>query len=225
MPILDIPASTEIRAPRGSILRCKGWKQEAALRMLMNNLDPEVAERPQDLVVYGGSGKAARDWPSYHAIVRELEALGDDETLLVQSGKPVGEASYRTATAAAASRWHRPLSDTPPGECLTPAGAPVIAIPGGAQDVAAKSQVPAVGREDFERNRPVIATGLKHLHRCIHIHAAGSERKMQIRVAAAIVVQVDMPQPRTIGCENFACRAVWHAEIGVSEVQMQAQIW
>ena len=90
MPILDIPASTEIRAPRGSILRCKGWKQEAALRMLMNNLDPEVAERPQDLVVYGGSGKAARDWPSYHAIVRELEALGDDETLLVQSGKPVG---------------------------------------------------------------------------------------------------------------------------------------
>lgn len=90
MPILDIPTSTEIRAPRGSRLRCKGWKQEAALRMLMNNLDPEVAERPQDLVVYGGAGKAARDWPSYHAIVRELEALGDDETLLVQSGKPVG---------------------------------------------------------------------------------------------------------------------------------------
>jgi urocanate hydratase len=90
MPILDIPATTEIRAPRGSILRCKGWKQEAALRMLMNNLDPEVAERPQDLVVYGGSGKAARDWPSYHAIVRELEVLADDETLLVQSGKPVG---------------------------------------------------------------------------------------------------------------------------------------
>jgi urocanate hydratase len=90
MPILDIPASTEIRAPRGSRLRCKGWKQEAALRMLMNNLDPEVAERPQDLVVYGGTGKAARDWPSYHAIVRELEALGSDETLLVQSGKPVG---------------------------------------------------------------------------------------------------------------------------------------
>src|SRR5437868_7144279 len=90
MPILDIPASTEIRAPRGSRLRCKGWKQEAALRMLMNNLDPEVAERPQDLVVYGGTGKAARDWPSYHAIVRELEALGGDETLLVQSGKPVG---------------------------------------------------------------------------------------------------------------------------------------
>src|SRR5947207_2028346 len=90
MPILDIPTSTEIRAQRGSRLRCKGWKQEAALRMLMNNLDPEVAERPQDLVVYGGAGKAARDWPSYHAIVRELEALGDDETLLVQSGKPVG---------------------------------------------------------------------------------------------------------------------------------------
>ena len=90
MSTLEIPPHTEIRAPRGSALRCKGWKQEAALRMLMNNLDPEVAERPQDLVVYGGSGKAARDWPSFHAIVRELEALGNDETLLVQSGKPVG---------------------------------------------------------------------------------------------------------------------------------------
>ena len=62
-----------VRAPRGTTLRCKGWKQEAALRMLMNNLDPEVAERPEELVVYGGSGKAARDWPSFHAIVRELE--------------------------------------------------------------------------------------------------------------------------------------------------------
>jgi urocanate hydratase len=82
--------STVVRAPRGASLRCKGWRQEAALRMLMNNLDPEVAERPQDLVVYGGAGKAARDWPSFHAIVRELETLGDDETLLVQSGKPVG---------------------------------------------------------------------------------------------------------------------------------------
>ncbi|HWR52839.1 MAG TPA: urocanate hydratase [Bryobacteraceae bacterium] len=79
-----------IRAPRGTTLRAKGWRQEAALRMLMNNLDPEVAERPQDLVVYGGAGKAARDWPSYHAIIRELEELNDDETLLVQSGKPVG---------------------------------------------------------------------------------------------------------------------------------------
>ncbi len=79
-----------IRAPRGASLRAKGWRQEAALRMLMNNLDPEVAERPQDLVVYGGTGKAARDWPSYHAIVRELERLENDETLLVQSGKPVG---------------------------------------------------------------------------------------------------------------------------------------
>ncbi len=79
-----------IRAPRGPELRCRGWQQEAALRMLMNNLDPEVAERPQDLVVYGGSGKAARDWPSFEAIVRTLETLADDETLLVQSGKPVG---------------------------------------------------------------------------------------------------------------------------------------
>src|SRR5580698_10349757 len=82
--------SPAIRAPRGTSLRCRGWKQEAALRMLMNNLDPEVAERPADLVVYGGTGKAARDWPSFHAIVRELENLGDDETLLVQSGRPVG---------------------------------------------------------------------------------------------------------------------------------------
>jgi urocanate hydratase len=81
---------TAIRAPRGAQLRAKGWRQEAAIRMLMNNLDPEVGERPQDLVVYGGAGKAARDWPSFHAIVRELENLADDETLLVQSGKPVG---------------------------------------------------------------------------------------------------------------------------------------
>jgi urocanate hydratase len=79
-----------IRAARGGALECKGWRQEAALRMLMNNLDPEVAERPQDLVVYGGTGKAARDWPSFHAIVRELRSLENDETLLVQSGKPVG---------------------------------------------------------------------------------------------------------------------------------------
>lgn len=79
-----------IRAPRGAGLRARGWKQEAALRMLMNNLDPEVAERPQDLVVYGGTGKAARSWECYHALVRELTVLEDDETLLVQSGKPVG---------------------------------------------------------------------------------------------------------------------------------------
>jgi urocanate hydratase len=81
---------SEIRAPRGTAYTAKGWPQEAAKRMLMNNLDPDVAERPQDLVVYGGTGKAARDWPSFHAIVRELDELKDDETLLVQSGKPVG---------------------------------------------------------------------------------------------------------------------------------------
>jgi urocanate hydratase len=81
---------TEIRAPRGSTLSCRGWVQEAALRMLMNNLDPDVAERPQDLVVYGGTGKAARDWESYRRIVAALRDLRDDETLLVQSGKPVG---------------------------------------------------------------------------------------------------------------------------------------
>src|SRR5262245_13255377 len=79
-----------VRAPRGTTLRCKGWPQEAALRMLMNNLDPEVAERPDDLVVYGGTGKAARSWEAFDVIVRELERLGDDETLLVQSGKAVG---------------------------------------------------------------------------------------------------------------------------------------
>jgi urocanate hydratase len=79
-----------VRAPRGHTLTARGWPQEAALRMLMNNLDPEVAERPQDLVVYGGTGKAARDWPSYHALVRTLTTLGPDETMLVQSGRPVG---------------------------------------------------------------------------------------------------------------------------------------
>ena len=82
-------ATPTIRAPRGNQLRCKGWQQEAALRCLMNNLDPEVAERPSDLVVYGGIGKAARNWECFHAIVRELERLGNEETLLVQSGKPV----------------------------------------------------------------------------------------------------------------------------------------
>jgi urocanate hydratase len=79
-----------IRAPRGTTISCKGWPQEAAMRMLMNNLDPEVAERPDDLIVYGGSGKAARSWDCYDAIVRSLRSLEQDETLLVQSGKPVG---------------------------------------------------------------------------------------------------------------------------------------
>src|SRR5258706_14240555 len=78
------------RAPRGTAISCKGWQQEAALRMLMNNLDPEVAEKPEELVVYGGTGKAARNWECFHAIVRSLKALEADETLLVQSGKPVG---------------------------------------------------------------------------------------------------------------------------------------
>ena len=82
-------AAPIIRAPRGTGLHCKGWQQEAALRCLMNNLDPENAERPADLVVYGGIGKAARNWECYYAIVRELERLEGDETLLVQSGKPV----------------------------------------------------------------------------------------------------------------------------------------
>jgi urocanate hydratase len=87
-------SARSISAPRGPSISCKGWQQEAALRMLMNNLDPEVAERPQDLVVYGGTGKAARDWKSFDAIVSSLRALEHDETLLVQSGKPV--AVFRT---------------------------------------------------------------------------------------------------------------------------------
>ena len=79
-----------VRAARGTELSCRGWPQEAALRMLMNNLDPEVAERPDDLVVYGGTGKAARSWEAFDHIVAALRALEGDETLLVQSGKPVG---------------------------------------------------------------------------------------------------------------------------------------
>jgi urocanate hydratase len=87
-----------VHAPRGTVLSCKGWHQEAALRMLMNNLDPDVAERPDDLVVYGGTGRAARSWPAFDAIVRALRGLEHDETLLVQSGKPVGV--FRTHSAA-----------------------------------------------------------------------------------------------------------------------------
>jgi urocanate hydratase len=87
-----------VRAPRGREISCKGWHQEAALRMLMNNLDPDVAEKPDELIVYGGTGRAARDWPSFHAIVRSLRDLENDETLLVQSGKPVG--IFRTHSEA-----------------------------------------------------------------------------------------------------------------------------
>src|SRR5207249_2289926 len=82
--------STAIRAPVGAALSCKGWHQEAALRMLMNNLDPAVAERPEELIVYGGAGKAARNWACYEAMVATLRRLENDQTLLVQSGKPVG---------------------------------------------------------------------------------------------------------------------------------------
>jgi urocanate hydratase len=97
-----VPAPTAgarvIRAPRGATLSCRGWQQEAALRMLMNNLDPDVAERPGDLVVYGGTGRAARSWEAYDAIVRTLRTLGPDETMIVQSGKPVGV--FRTHAGA-----------------------------------------------------------------------------------------------------------------------------
>ena len=95
-PAMNDPATSRgpFRAPRGNQLSCKGWQQEAALRMLLNNLDPEVGEKPEDLVVYGGTGKAARNWDCFHAIVKALRALEGDETLLVQSGKPV--AVFRT---------------------------------------------------------------------------------------------------------------------------------
>ncbi len=86
----DLGRPRVVRAPRGTGLSCRGWPQEAALRLLMNNLDPEVAERPDELIVYGGTGKAARSWAAFDALVAALRALGDDETLLVQSGKPVG---------------------------------------------------------------------------------------------------------------------------------------
>src|SRR5207302_10163837 len=98
LPVVTGSGPREVRAPRGSELSCKGWPQEAALRMLMNNLDPDVAERPQDLVVYGGTGRAARSWDAFDAIVASLRSLADDETLLVQSGKPV--AVFRTHASA-----------------------------------------------------------------------------------------------------------------------------
>ncbi len=91
-PLVTEPPATyqPVRAPRGNTISCKGWPQEAALRMLLNNLDPEVAEKPQDLIVYGGTGRAARNWACFQAIVKSLRELEHDETLLVQSGKPVG---------------------------------------------------------------------------------------------------------------------------------------
>src|SRR5712675_1451562 len=109
-----------VRAPRGTALSCKGWPQEAAMRMLMNNLDPEVAEHPDQLIVYGGSGRAARSWSAYDAIVASLQGLADDETLLVQSGKPVGivgtqgilQGTYETFAAVAAKRFGGTLAGT-----------------------------------------------------------------------------------------------------------------
>lgn len=90
LAVENVTGYQPMRAPRGSAISCKGWQQEAALRMLMNNLDPEVAEKPEDLIVYGGRGKAARNWKCFHAIVGALRSLENDETLLIQSGKPVG---------------------------------------------------------------------------------------------------------------------------------------
>jgi urocanate hydratase len=112
MPVeTEIKSPTSIRAPRGNSITCKGWQQEAAMRMLMNNLDEEVAERPQDLVVYGGTGRAARSWEAYHAIVATLKNLANDETLLVQS------CSSRTRiwwdigrTGRSLTNWNAPVS-------------------------------------------------------------------------------------------------------------------
>src|SRR5215813_6068334 len=84
-------APRTVHAPRGKALSCKGWHQEAAMRMLMNNLDPEVAENPDQLIIYGGTGRAARSWEAFDAIVRSLKELNNDESLLVQSGKPIGK--------------------------------------------------------------------------------------------------------------------------------------
>ena len=86
----SLPGARPVSAPRGTTLTARGWPQEAALRMLQNNLDPEVAEHPDKLVVYGGTGRAARDWGSFDAMIRTLTTLADDETMLVQSGRPVG---------------------------------------------------------------------------------------------------------------------------------------
>ena len=95
-----------VRAARGASISCKSWQQEAALRMLMNNLDPDVAERPEELIVYGGTGKAARNWACFHAIVESLRGLENDETLLVQSGKPVG--IFKTHEYAPFEPWYEP---------------------------------------------------------------------------------------------------------------------
>ena len=119
-----------VRAPRGTQLSCKGWQQEAALRMLMNNLDPEVAERPQDLVVYGGAGKAARNWQAFDAIVATLKRLGNDETLLVQSGKPVGvftPTSGRRACSSPTPTWSATGTTGTSFGASTPWGSPCTA--------------------------------------------------------------------------------------------------
>ena len=117
-----------VRAPRGTTITAKGWPQEAALRMLQNNLDPEVAEHPEQLVVYGGSGRAARDWASYDALVRTLTTLEGDETLLVQSGRPGGV--FRTRIETRQEAEPRPLpalpaaalpEETPEARLLAPA--------------------------------------------------------------------------------------------------------
>ena len=103
-----LPGHRPVRAPRGTEISCKGWQQEAVLRMLMNNLDPEVAENPDALVVYGGTGRAARSWEAFDAIVRELRNLEDDETLLVQSGQARRRLPHERLVAARPDREQQP---------------------------------------------------------------------------------------------------------------------
>lgn len=105
----------EVRAPRGTTLTAKSWQTEAPMRMLMNNLDPEVAERPNDLVVYGGTGKAARNWDAFDAIIAALKDLNTDETLLIQSGKPVAVWKTNPWAPASSSPIPTSLATGPPG--------------------------------------------------------------------------------------------------------------
>ena len=115
-----LPGARRVQAPRGTELTCRGWQQEAALRMLMNNLDPEVAENPDALVVYGGTGRAARSWEAFDAIVRELRRLENDETLLVQTGKPVGGrlALFQAVSRTLAEHWRRNRDALPAGQVV-----------------------------------------------------------------------------------------------------------
>jgi urocanate hydratase len=119
MTTQQTPNTRVVRAPRGPEMSAKTWAAEAALRMMMNNLDPEVAERPEDLVVYGGIGKAARNWAAFDKIVESLRELGPDETLLVQSGKPVGVFAPTLTRPACSSPTRTSFPNGRPGSIST----------------------------------------------------------------------------------------------------------